>query len=92
MAGRDTRPQLQFLGEENLKSRSAVENLMRMGQSGKAWYVNAGITLNNLLTGVKITVLGPPTLNRAARFARNALATLRSSGSFATSGRLGIWR
>jgi hypothetical protein len=64
-AGRDTRSQLQFLGEENLKNRSAVENLMRMGQSGKAHYVNAGMTLNNLLPGVKITVLGPPTLEQS---------------------------
>jgi hypothetical protein len=65
LAGRDTRAQLQFLGEENLKNRSAVENLIRMGQSAKAWYVNAGMTLNNLLPGVKITVLGPPTLEQS---------------------------
>jgi hypothetical protein len=65
LAGRDTRSQLQFLGEENLKNRSAVENLMRMGQSGKAYYVNAGMTLNNLLPGVKISVLGPPTLEQS---------------------------
>jgi beta-lactamase superfamily II metal-dependent hydrolase len=65
MAGRDTRSQLQFLGEENLKNHSAVENLMRMGQSGKAHYVNAGMTLNGLLPGVKITVLGPPTLEQS---------------------------
>lgn len=64
-AGRDTRSQLQFLGEENLKNRSAVENLMRMGQSGKAHYVNAGMTLHNLLPGVKITALGPPTLEQS---------------------------
>ena len=65
LAGRDTRAQLQFLGEENLKNRSAVENLMRMGQSGKTHYVNAGMTLNSLLPGVKITVLGPPTLEQS---------------------------
>ena len=65
LAGRDTRAQLQFLGEENVKNHSAVENLMRMGQSCKAYYVNAGTALNNLLPGVKITVLGPPTLEQS---------------------------
>ena len=30
MAGWDTRAQLQFLGEENLKNRSAVENLLAL--------------------------------------------------------------
>jgi len=72
-AGRDTLAQLRFLGEENLKNRSAVENLMRMGQSGKAHYVNAGMTLNTLLPGVKITVLGPPTLEQS-----NAIRTERA--------------
>jgi beta-lactamase superfamily II metal-dependent hydrolase len=57
--------QLRFLGENNLKNRSAVENLIHMGSRGKAWYVNAGMTLNDLLPGVKITVLGPPTLKQS---------------------------
>ncbi|MBV9746407.1 MAG: hypothetical protein JO099_21835, partial [Acidobacteriia bacterium] len=60
-----TRKQLQFLGEDNIKNPSAVENLMNMGKRGKAWYVNAGMTLNRLLPGVKITVLGPPTLRQS---------------------------
>jgi hypothetical protein len=38
---------------------------MRMGQTGKAYYANAGMTLNSLLPGVKITVLGPPTLEQS---------------------------
>lgn len=65
LGGRDTRAQLQFLGDENLKNRSAVENLMRMGERGRAHYVNAGMTLNSLLPGVNITVLGPPTLEQS---------------------------
>jgi hypothetical protein len=64
-AGRDTRVQLQFLGEDNLKNRSAVENLIEMGRRGKAHYVNAGMAFHNLLPGVKITVLGPPTLEQS---------------------------
>ena len=65
LAGRDTRDQLKFLGEDNLKNLSAVQNLMAMGRKGKAYYVNAGMKLNNILPGVKITVLGPPTLKQS---------------------------
>jgi len=54
--------QLEFLGEDNLENLSAVNNLMTMGRAGTAYYVNAGMTLNHLLPGVKITVLGPPNL------------------------------
>jgi hypothetical protein len=56
--------QIAFLGEDNLKNASAVKNLMAMGRKGKAYYVNAGMKLNSLLPGVKITVLGPPTLEQ----------------------------
>ena len=63
-AGPEKKNQITFLGENNLKNLSAVKNLIAMGQSGKAWYVNAGMKLNGLLTGVKITVLGPPTLKQ----------------------------
>jgi len=65
LAGRDTRDQLSFLGEDNLKNLSAVRNLMAMGKKGKARYVNAGMKLNDILPGVKITVLGPPTLKQS---------------------------
>lgn len=57
--------QLAFLGEDNLKNLSAVQNLMNLGKQGKAYYVNAGMTLNALLPGVKITVLGPPNLKQS---------------------------
>jgi beta-lactamase superfamily II metal-dependent hydrolase len=63
-AGAERQNQLTFLGENNLKNPSAVKNLMSMGAAGKAWYVNAGMKLNGLLPGVKITVLGPPTLEQ----------------------------
>src|SRR5581483_11440242 len=62
--GRTAR-QLAFLGEDNLKNASAVRNLMDLGRQSKAYYVNAGMTLNQLLPGVKITVLGPPTLQQS---------------------------
>ncbi len=57
--------QLAFLGEDNLKNLSAVRNLMDLGKKGKAFYVNAGMKLNSLIPGVKITVLGPPTLKQS---------------------------
>ena len=66
-AGRETVNQLSFLGEDNLKNLSAVQNLMSMGKKTKAYYVNAGMALNNLLPGVKITVLGPPTLKQSEK-------------------------
>ncbi len=61
--GPDAREQLRFLGEDNLTNLSAVRNLMEMGKRG--YYVNAGMSLNDLLPGVKITVLGPPTLQQS---------------------------
>lgn len=64
-AGLEKRNQLTFLGENNLKNLSAVKNLMAMGAGGKAHYVNAGMKLDGLLPGVKITVLGPPTLKQS---------------------------
>ncbi len=64
LAGRQTRDQLQFLGDDNLKNESAVRNLIRMGRKGKAYFVNAGMKLN-ILPGVACTVLGPPTLEQS---------------------------
>lgn len=64
-AGDNKRDQLTFLGENNIKNLSAVKNLMDMGSGGKTYYVNAGMTLNDLLPGVNITVMGPPTLRQS---------------------------
>jgi beta-lactamase superfamily II metal-dependent hydrolase len=63
--GDEKKKQLTFLGENNLKNLSAVKNLMTMGSNGQAHFVNAGMKLDNLLPGVKITVLGPPTLKQS---------------------------
>ncbi len=64
VAGAEKRNQLNFLGENNLKNLSAVKNLMAMGAAGKAHFVNAGMEFNDLVPGVKITVLGPPNLKQ----------------------------
>jgi hypothetical protein len=62
--------QLEFLGDDNLPNRSAIENLMRMGKrrGASAFYVHTGSKsgLEAVLPGVKVTVLGPPTLEQTA--------------------------
>lgn len=57
--------QLDFLGDDNIKNRSAIENLMTMGK--KNFYVHYGTKsgLENILPGVKIHVLGPPDLTQS---------------------------
>jgi beta-lactamase superfamily II metal-dependent hydrolase len=64
LAGKQTREQLQFIGDGNIGCPSAVENLQEMGRKGRAYYVNAGMELS-ILPGVKCTVLGPPNLQQA---------------------------
>lgn len=56
------REQLSFLGEDNLKNLSAVKNLMNMAPNN---YVHFGTAsgLARILPGVKVHVLGPPTLD-----------------------------
>jgi hypothetical protein len=65
--------QLAFLGEDNLKNKSAVENLMTMGE--RHFYVNAGSKsgLESVLPGVKTWVLGPPTVEQS-----NTITKMRS--------------
>jgi hypothetical protein len=60
---KELREQLSFLGENNLANLSAVKNLMNMG---KNVYVFAGCKsgLETVLPGVKIDVLGPPTVKQ----------------------------
>ena len=62
--------QLRFLGMDNIKNRSAVENLIAMGsrKGAKAVWAhhgsNSGLTGKGLLEGVKVHVLGPPNLKQ----------------------------
>jgi hypothetical protein len=63
------REQLDFLGDDNeLANRAAVVNLMTMGKR-KARYLHCGAPsgLESLLPGVKVHVLGPPTIEQDAR-------------------------
>jgi hypothetical protein len=59
---------LDFLGRDNTKNLSAVENLAQMGQAGKSAYAFYGMEdpLEHLLPGVKTHVLGPPTVEQSA--------------------------
>jgi hypothetical protein len=63
-----TRQQLTFIGRDNIKNLKAVENLMKMGRARNAEaeyvYYGAKTALNRLLPGVKVHVLGPPTVEQ----------------------------
>lgn len=65
--------QLRFLGMDNIKNKSAVENLIRMGsrRGAKAVWARhgskAGLEGKTLLEGVKVHVLGPPTLQQTEK-------------------------
>lgn len=72
-----TLKKLQFIGEDNVSNLSAVKNLIDMGgrPGATAIYANYGSVsgLEAVLPGVKITVLGPPTLEQTDR-----ISTMRS--------------
>jgi len=61
------RKELQFLGEDNLANKSAVNNLIAMGKAGKARFLRYGDAtgLEARLPGVKVRVLGPPDLTQS---------------------------
>lgn len=60
---KDIRDQLSFIGQDNLKNKSAVQNLMTMGPC-EYLYHGSATKLSRLLPGVTVTVLGPPTLKQ----------------------------
>ena len=59
--------QLSFAGQNNLPNLSAVQNLRKMAKT--RFYVNCGFALDlrEVLPGVNIWVLGPPTLKQSDR-------------------------
>jgi hypothetical protein len=63
--------ELQFLGMENIKNQSAVSNLIAMGRAPgtRAVWASHGASahLGRLLPGVKVHVLGPPTLDQSEK-------------------------
>lgn len=57
------REELSFLGENNILNKSAVKNLMTMAPNAYV-YCGSKSGLESLLPGVKIDVLGPPTVDQ----------------------------
>jgi hypothetical protein len=68
---KSVRQQLAFLGETNLANKAAVTNLMKMGKR-KPVYASFGTELDvaDLLPGVGLEVLGPPTLEQSKEIAK----------------------
>lgn len=62
--------EISFLGETNIKNEDAVRNLMTLGK--RRVYANFGtrLPLASVLPGVKVEVLGPPTLEQAPGIAQ----------------------
>jgi hypothetical protein len=56
--------QLEFIGRDNVKNLSAVENLMTMARRNVYAWHGSDAGLDDLLPGVKTHVLGPPTLRQ----------------------------
>lgn len=56
---------IHYLGEEGIKNSLAVANLQRMGKTHEYVYADYKTTLGEMLPGVNITVLGPPTLEQS---------------------------
>ncbi|MBI5486276.1 MAG: hypothetical protein HY905_02970 [Deltaproteobacteria bacterium] len=69
--GKRLADQLAFVGEQNLKNLPAVQNLMTMAQDTQA-YVHFGSRsgLESVLPGVKVRVLGPPTVEQSDEIRR----------------------
>ncbi|HMJ79039.1 MAG TPA: MBL fold metallo-hydrolase [Iamia sp.] len=62
---------IRFLGETNLSNAAAVKNLATMGKNVYAHH-GSKLPIKTLLPGVKIDVLGPPTLEQAPDIGRMA--------------------
>ena len=65
-ASKALRRRIAFIGEDNVKNLSAVKNLMNMSSKTRHRFVFAGANpgLANVLPGVKVHVLGPPTIKQ----------------------------
>jgi hypothetical protein len=57
--------QLAFLGDDNVSNKSAIDNLMTMGTKRRYLFAGANPETSTVLPGVKIHVLGPPTLEQS---------------------------
>jgi hypothetical protein len=58
--------QIHFLGETNLANADAVRNLATMGKKNVYAHFGTELALGRILPGVRVDVLGPPTLKQSA--------------------------
>jgi hypothetical protein len=63
--GPQLQKQLAFLGDANIANAGAVKNLASMGQKRVYGYFGSKSGLESVLPGVKVFVLGPPTLKQS---------------------------
>lgn len=72
--GAAARSQLAFLGENNIANKKAVKKLLKMGKGDRGRFVFHGSAsgLEGKLSGVKVHVLGPPTLRQSDEIRRQA--------------------
>jgi hypothetical protein len=56
--------ELAFIGEDNVSNPGAVNNLAKMGKKAEYLYFGKKTQLERFLPGVKVHVLGPPTLKQ----------------------------
>ncbi len=61
-----TKRHLSFMGDNNVANESAVMNLRAMGSRATPYFVAFGdrLSLSQVLPGIKVKVLGPPTLEQ----------------------------
>lgn len=64
--------QVRFLGEVNITNEAAVRNLMTMGAKRRYASFGTKLPVGQLLPGIGIEVLGPPTLEQAPAIAEQA--------------------
>jgi hypothetical protein len=57
--------QLAFLAQMNVTNGRAIEQLLEMGKSGKARFVHYGSRPDLELPGVRVRILGPPTIEQS---------------------------
>jgi beta-lactamase superfamily II metal-dependent hydrolase len=66
-ASKAMQQRISFMAALSIPNKAAIERLERMGKATRATYVHAGTKsgLEGVLPGVRITVLGPPTLEQS---------------------------
>jgi ribonuclease BN (tRNA processing enzyme) len=64
--GKELRAQFHFLGESNINNPAAVKNLMTMGKKSEYVFAGKKTDLEKAIPGVKVHVLGPPTVKQTA--------------------------